>query len=162
MLQTFSTTFHFLRAFWILVSLTQFSKHSFKFSFPKMFQAIDKLGRPTLFSLLGNFLFLMTFTFVGPLHFVPLHTSKSLVRVSHWHLHSLPSRRDMEGDIIIESYILWWNLIICQKCTRICFTLIPKRIHWHLSNQFFSVWHNKWHNGCTLVCYKKFARICAQ
>jgi len=42
--------------------------------------AIDKLGRPTLFSLLGNFLFLMTFTFVGPLHFVPLHTSKSLVR----------------------------------------------------------------------------------
>jgi len=33
-----------------------------------------------LFSLLGNFLFLVTFTFVGPLDFVPLHTSRSLIR----------------------------------------------------------------------------------
>jgi len=42
--------------------------------------AIDKVGRPVLFSLLGNTLFLITFIFVGPLDFVPIATTKELVR----------------------------------------------------------------------------------
>jgi len=42
--------------------------------------AIDKFGRPLLFSLFGNCMFLLTFVFVGPLDFVPVATSKELVR----------------------------------------------------------------------------------
>ncbi len=41
---------------------------------------MDKIGRPIAFSMLGNFCFLLTFLFIGPVPFLPLAASKGLIQ----------------------------------------------------------------------------------
>ena len=47
----------------------------------KNFQAIDKVGYPTCFSLAGNLMFLITFSFVGPVSFIPIEPAEHLIQV---------------------------------------------------------------------------------
>ncbi len=42
---------------------------------------LDKIGHPIAFSMLGNTCFLITFLFVGPAPFMPIHPSKGLIQV---------------------------------------------------------------------------------
>lgn len=42
--------------------------------------AIDKWGYPSFFSLAGNLMFLITFTFVGPVSFIPIRPSEHLIQ----------------------------------------------------------------------------------
>jgi len=42
--------------------------------------AIDKVGYPTCFSLAGNLMFLITFSFVGPVSFIPIEPAEHLIQ----------------------------------------------------------------------------------
>ena len=42
---------------------------------------MDKFGNPIAFSILGNALFLLTFSFIGPVPFVPFEPTKRLIQV---------------------------------------------------------------------------------
>ena len=57
--------------------------------FPFSFQAIDKVGQPILFSLLGNSLFMLSFLFIGPLPMLKFEPYVSLIQVSFVMLLSL-------------------------------------------------------------------------
>ena len=56
-------------------------------------QAIDKWGYPTCFSLAGNLMFLITFTFVGPVSFVPIAPAEHLIQVMPMPLMDNPDRQ---------------------------------------------------------------------
>lgn len=60
---------------------------------------MDKVGNPILFSMLGNFTFLVTFLMIGPVPFVPVQASKGLIQVYN-KLNNC--RYEVENKIILE------------------------------------------------------------
>lgn len=62
--------------------------------------AIDKLGQPVLFSLMGNSLFLISFLFIGPLPFIDFEPYKALIQVfSIVHSRKKTGNNDLCGKI---------------------------------------------------------------
>ena len=45
------------------------------------FQAIDKFGKPILWSLFGNSLFLLAFMFIGPIPMIKIEPTVTLIQV---------------------------------------------------------------------------------
>ncbi len=57
---------------------------------------IDKVGYPCCFAMLGNTMFLLTFTFVGPLPFVPFEPEAHVIQVHEYsNLNARLANRDV-------------------------------------------------------------------